>query len=94
MVTDLTPISEFWTKNPNSGNRASGISGQKIQQKFQNFYFGNCISVISGRKIQTLFPYCKVCEKIFQLDNLKMHVKLPIKIEKLGSVHARSRGTF
>ena len=37
----LTPIREFWTKNPNSGIWASVISGQKIQTIFliypQNF---------------------------------------------------------
>ena len=33
----LTPIREFWTKNPISENWASVISGQKIQTIFQTY---------------------------------------------------------
>ena len=36
----LTPIREFRTKNPNSGNWASVISGQNTQTIFQNISSG------------------------------------------------------
>ena len=47
----LTPIREFWTKNPISGNWASVIFGQNIQQKFLNGFWD-----LNRRHFWTKYP--------------------------------------
>ena len=79
----LTPIREFWTKNPNSGIWVSVISGQKIQQNSKILILGIELASFLDKKSRPFFLiYPHKSQKIFfwELSQRHFWTKHPMRI--------------